>query len=198
MGQEDLTKVDDGGFSKEAAPPAPPVKLAKGVAEENLVFPSVPMEKSEDLKSPAAVEKVADPYSTGKGFNASSERDSRLARLESEKKISLIKAWEESEKAKAENKAVKMMATITAWENSKKAAMEAELKKMEEAVEKKKAEYAEKMKNKIAANHKKAEENRAMVEARRSKDLFKADDMAAKYRGRGLAPKKLFGSFRGM
>jgi hypothetical protein len=34
--------------------------------------------------------------------------DSLLARIETEKKISLINAWEESEKAKAENKYVNM------------------------------------------------------------------------------------------
>ncbi|KAH0451329.1 hypothetical protein IEQ34_018628 [Dendrobium chrysotoxum] len=54
-----------------------------------------------------------------------------LARVETEKRLSIIKAWEDSEKVKAENKAVKKMHSITAWENTKKATVEAELKKIE-------------------------------------------------------------------
>lgn len=65
----------------------------------------------------------------------------------------------------------------------------------QEALEKKKAEYAEKMKNKIALLHKEAEEKRAMVEARRGEEVLKAEEMAAKYRATGLAPKKIFGCF---
>ncbi|THU55168.1 hypothetical protein C4D60_Mb11t03720 [Musa balbisiana] len=57
--------------------------------------------------------------------------DAVLARVETEKRESMIKAWEENEKTKAQNKAAKKMASITAWENSKKAAIEAELKMKE-------------------------------------------------------------------
>ncbi|KAK1290157.1 hypothetical protein QJS10_CPB18g01537 [Acorus calamus] len=60
-------------------------------------------------------------------------------------------------------------------------------------VGKEKAEYAEKMKNKIALIHKEAEEKRAMVEAKRGEELLKAEEVAAKYRASGLAPKKLLG-----
>uniref|UniRef100_A0A453CFB0 Remorin C-terminal domain-containing protein n=1 Tax=Aegilops tauschii subsp. strangulata TaxID=200361 RepID=A0A453CFB0_AEGTS len=74
--------------------------------------------------------------------------DLALARVESEKRNSLIKAWEENEKTKAENKATKKVSAILSWENTKKANIEAQLKKIEEQLEKKKAEYAEKMKNK--------------------------------------------------
>ncbi|RWW08281.1 hypothetical protein BHE74_00011882 [Ensete ventricosum] len=93
------------------------------------------------------------------------------------------------------NRAVKKLSYILAWENSKKAAVEAELRRKEEELEKKKAEYAEKMKNKVALLHKAAEEKRAMVEARRGEELLKADEVAAKYRATGLAPKKLLGCF---
>lgn len=62
-------------------------------------------------------------------------------------------------------------------------------------MERKKAEYVEKMKNKIAIIHKEAEEKRAMIEARRGEDLLKAEEMAAKYRATGSAPKKLLGCF---
>lgn len=62
-------------------------------------------------------------------------------------------------------------------------------------MEKKKAEYVEKLKNKIAMLHKSAEEKRAMVEATRGEDLLKAEETAAKYRATGTAPKKLLGCF---
>ncbi|RWV87039.1 hypothetical protein GW17_00051009 [Ensete ventricosum] len=64
-----------------------------------------------------------------------------------------------------------------------------------EALEKKKAEYVEKMKNKIAMLHKAAEEKKAMVEAKRGEEFLKAEEMAAKYRVTGFTPKKLLGCF---
>ncbi|KAE8694691.1 Remorin [Hibiscus syriacus] len=111
-----------------------------------------------------------------------------LARVATEKRISLVKAREESEKSKAENKAQKKLSSLAAWANSKKAALEAELKKIE------KAEYVEKMKNKIALIHKEAEEKKAMVEATRE-DVLKAEELAAKYRATGTTPKTIFGCF---
>ncbi|THU55166.1 hypothetical protein C4D60_Mb11t03700 [Musa balbisiana] len=68
---------------------------------------------------------------TKKTSSGSIDRDAVLARVETEKRESMIKAWEENEKTKAQNKAAKKMASITAWENSKKAAIEAELKMKE-------------------------------------------------------------------
>lgn len=62
-------------------------------------------------------------------------------------------------------------------------------------MEKKKAAYAETMKNKIALVHKEAEEKRAMVDAIRGEELLKAEEMAAKYRATGQTPKKLLGCF---
>lgn len=67
----------------------------------------------------------------------------------------------------------------------------------QEDLEKKKAEYAEKMKNKVALVHKGAEEKRAMVEARRGEDLLKAEEMAAKHRATGYVPKSMLGCFGG-
>lgn len=64
-------------------------------------------------------------------------------------------------------------------------------------MEKKKAEYAEQMKNKIAIIHKEAEEKKAMVIAKRGEEVLKAEETAAKYRATGLTPKKLFGCFSG-
>jgi hypothetical protein len=51
------------------------------------------------------------------------------------------------------------------------------------------------MKNKVAMIHKEAEERRAMVEAKRGEEVLKAEEMAAKYRATGHAPKKLIGCF---
>ncbi|CAA0830801.1 Remorin family protein [Striga hermonthica] len=130
-----------------------------------------------------------------KNPEGSINRDAVLARVATEKRFSLTKAWEESEKSKAENKAQKKISAIGAWENSKKANLEAELKKIEEQLEKKKAEQIEKMKNKVALIHKQAEEKRAIVEAKRGEDLLKAEEVAAKYRATGTAPKKLLGCF---
>ncbi|XP_047967449.1 remorin 1.4-like isoform X4 [Salvia hispanica] len=113
-----------------------------------------------------------------------------LAKVEIEKKLSLIKAWEENEKTKAENKAHKKLSAIDAWENTKRAAVEAELQQIEEKFEKKKAEYAEKMKNKEALIHKAAEEKRAMIEENRGKEFLNAEEMAAKYRTTATIPKK--------
>ena len=62
-------------------------------------------------------------------------------------------------------------------------------------MEKKKAEYGERMKNKIAYIHKEAEEKRALVEASRGEELLKAEEMSAKYRATGKVPKKLLGCF---
>ncbi|CAH2075729.1 unnamed protein product [Thlaspi arvense] len=111
------------------------------------------------------VSEPANEKQTGEMVN----RDAVLARVATEKRLALVKAWEESEKTKAENKAYKKLSTIEAWENSKKANVEAELKNIEEKYEKKKAEYAEKMKNKTAEIHRASEEKKAMVEAKRER-----------------------------
>lgn len=66
---------------------------------------------------------------------------------------------------------------------------------LQEKLEKKKAEYAEKMKNKVAMIHKEAEEKKALVEAKRAEDVLKAEEAAAKYRTTGKPPKKLLGLF---
>lgn len=62
-------------------------------------------------------------------------------------------------------------------------------------MERKKAEYAEKMKNKVALIHKQAEEKRAMVEAKRAEEFLKAEETGVKYRATNTTPKKSFGCF---
>ncbi|KAE8022523.1 hypothetical protein FH972_008315 [Carpinus fangiana] len=169
---------------------------SKDVTEEKSVIPPPPAEKPDESKALAVVEKAPE-HAVEKSTEGSVNRDAVLARVATEKRISLIRAWEESEKSKAENKAHKKLTDIGAWENCKKASIEAELKKIEEKLEKKKAEYVEKMKNKVALIHRSAEEKRAVIEAKRGEDLLKAEETAAKYRATGTGPKKLLGCFNG-
>ncbi|TKY45169.1 Remorin protein [Spatholobus suberectus] len=190
--ESDLTPA---ASSQAPAEPQPVSEATKDVTEEKSVIP-VPTseEKPDESKALVLVEKTQEVAEV-KPSEGSVNRDAVLARVATEKRLSLIKAWEESEKSKAENKAHKKFSAVSAWENSKKAAVEAELKKIEEQLEKKKAEYAEKIKNKIATIHKEAEEKRAIVEAKKGEDLLKAEETAAKYRATGTAPKKLLGCF---
>ncbi|KAI6702485.1 hypothetical protein NL676_011621 [Syzygium grande] len=150
-------------------------------------------------KSNESTALVGAPKASGtarnKGSGGSVDRDLALAEVEKEKKLTFIKAWEESEKTKADNKAQKKMSTTTSWENRKTAAKEAELRKTEEQLEKKKAEYGEKMKNKVALIHKQAEEKRAIIQAKRGEEILKAEEVAAKYRAIGHMPKKFLGCF---
>ncbi|MED6195546.1 hypothetical protein PIB30_038877 [Stylosanthes scabra] len=123
------------------------------------------------------------------------DRDGALARLEREKILALIKAWEESEKTKIDNRAYKMQFAVGLWEDSKKASVEAKLKKNAEKLERKKAEYFEKMQNEIAEIHRMAEERRARHEARRGKELIKIEDTAENFRARGYSPKNILSWF---
>ncbi|KAM7491624.1 hypothetical protein LguiA_034545 [Lonicera macranthoides] len=177
------------------APAPEPVEAPKDVAEEKSVIPVSPCEeKPDDCKALVIVEKTPEACED-KISEGSANRDAVLARVATEKRISLIKAWEESEKSKAENKACKDLSAVGAWENTKKATIEADIKRIEEKLEKKKAGYVEKMKNKIASIHKAAEEKRAMIEAKQGEDLLKAEEIAAKYRATQTTPKKLLGCF---
>ncbi|KAF8027029.1 hypothetical protein BT93_E0065 [Corymbia citriodora subsp. variegata] len=164
------------------------------VAEEKVAAPPPPEEKVHESNAMVLAEKAPDAAEK-KVSGGSIDRDIALAEVEKEKRISFIKAWEDSEKTKAENKAQKKLSAVDSWENSKKAAAEAKLRKMEEQLEKKKAEYAEKMNNKISLIHKEAEEKKAMVEATRKEEILKAEEMAAKHRATGYVPKKLLGCF---
>ncbi|KAK9063203.1 hypothetical protein SSX86_017073 [Deinandra increscens subsp. villosa] len=185
MGAEEANKV-------EVQPECPP-ELPPPAEVENKTTP-VPEEKPTDdpvvEKSEKPCEESEKP-SEEKPAEGSKHRDEVLARVATEKKDALIKAWEESERSKIENRAQKNLAAIGAWENSKKAELEAQLKKIEEKLEKKKASYIEKMKNKIALVHKTAEEKRAMTEAKRGEGVLKAEELASKCRATGSTPKKL-------
>ncbi|KAK1409147.1 hypothetical protein QVD17_35672 [Tagetes erecta] len=192
MAVEDVKKVE----VEPECQPEPPVTTHK--EDEKAIVPVEPLvteeKPTDDTKALVVVETTAE-VSEEKPLEGSARRDDVLAKVASEKKEALIKAWEESEKSKAENKAQQKLSSIGAWENSKKAELEAELKKYEEELEKKKAKYIEKMKNKIVLIHKKAEEKRALTEAKRGEELLKAEELAAKCRATGETPKKLLGWF---
>ena len=178
-------------------------ETSKDVTQEKSVDP-VSDHKDSDSRPPAADEKAIVPVTTPapapepekkKLLGGSLDRDIVFANVEKEKTVALVKAWEESEKSKAENKACKKLSDVTSWENSKKANIEAQLRKIEEKLEKKKAEYAEKMKNKVAEVHKLAQEKRAMIECQKGEEVLKAEECAAKYRATGHVPKKFLGCF---
>ncbi|KAK7391386.1 hypothetical protein VNO78_19802 [Psophocarpus tetragonolobus] len=196
MTEEQSNKVAETESTPSNPSPAPQPK--EDVAEEKTVIPqpSPPDNKpaADQAKALVTLEKTSE-VAEEKPLEGSVDRDAVLARVATEKRLSLIKAWEESAKSRAENKSHKKLSVIAAWENRKKALAEAELRKIEEQLEKKKAEHAEKLKNKIATIHQEAEEKRAFIEARRGEDFLKAEETAAKYRATGTAPKKLFRFF---
>ncbi|KAL0428895.1 UNVERIFIED_CONTAM: Remorin [Sesamum radiatum] len=165
--------------SKKPEAEEPP--LAAVMEKPNVDKPVAPPPQDEG-KALAIVPEPAEKKSS----KGSLDRDVALAKLEDEKRLSFIKAWEESEKTKVENNMLSLETNIKL--NSIH---------LQEELEKKKAEYAEKMKNKVALVHKQAEEKRAMVEARRGEEILKAEEMAAKYRATGQTPKKAFGCLGG-
>ncbi|XP_022968544.1 remorin-like [Cucurbita maxima] len=196
--------ADDEPKKLESEPPSEPSppqaaelveEPTKNVAEEKSIIQLTPPEKTpaDDSKPLLIFEKTE--AKTEEKQSSSINRDAELARVATEKRLTLIKAWEESEKSRTENRAHKKLSEIGSWESSKKAAVEAELKQIEEKFEKKKAEYVEKMKNKIALIHKAAEEKKAVIEAKRGEEKLKAEEIAAKYRATGTAPKKILGCF---
>ncbi|KAL1316698.1 hypothetical protein HN51_068859 [Arachis hypogaea] len=172
---------------KELEKPDPPT--ASAVSHQSLEEP-----KEHAITAPL-VQKVEDSGGN-KGTVDSVDRDAELARVVSEKRLALIKAWEESEKTKAENRAYKKLSAVGLWESKKKASVEAQLKIIEENLERKKAEYAEKMKNKIADIHRSAEEKRAMVEAQKREEFIELEETAAKFRSSGRTPAKFFACFK--
>ncbi|KAH9299003.1 hypothetical protein KI387_030685 [Taxus chinensis] len=89
----------------------------------------------------------------------------------------------------------KALANIVAWEATKKSSSETKLRKAEEKLEKQKAALVERMKNEIATIHKKAEEKKAMVEARRGEEILKVEESGAKYHAAGQVPKKFLFCF---
>ena len=179
---------------EEVVPKKPEAEEPPPAAEAVMEKPTAVPTSHDDSK---ALTKVPEPPVAKKSSKGSLDRDVALAKLEDDKRLSYIKAWEESEKSKVENKAQKKISDVAAWENTKKASLESELKSIEEKMLKKKGEYAEKIRNKVALVHKQAEEKRAMVESKRGEEMLKAEETAAKYRATGHAPPKGCGCLGG-
>ncbi|KAJ6961049.1 hypothetical protein NC652_000053 [Populus alba x Populus x berolinensis] len=148
MGEKEPKKAESEGASLPTqAQEHGPVKEEK----------EVPLNDSANEKSSVLVtEKVADPPATAKNSRGSNDRDAVLARVEAEKRCALVKAWEENEKAKAENnfqflidddlqslflskfihaefsnRAHKKLSAIGSWETIKRESVEAKIKKYE-------------------------------------------------------------------
>ncbi|KAM3388213.1 hypothetical protein ACQJBY_010785 [Aegilops geniculata] len=131
MAAEEPKKVEvEAAPEPEAVPAAEPEAPAKDVTEEKAVIPA-PEPAAEEEKTPVddskalvAVEKVADepvaekPTDEKAAHGGSNDRDLALARVESEKRNSLIKAWEENEKTKAENKGPSATLMVSARKQS--------------------------------------------------------------------------------
>ncbi|XP_012840188.1 PREDICTED: remorin-like [Erythranthe guttata] len=103
------------------AAPEEVVSRKSGAAEPPLSGHATPPRQDHDFTKVAESEAARQPL----------DRDIAMAKLEHEKKLSFIKAWEEREKSKVENKAQKRQAKVSSWENSKKASLEAQLKKIQ-------------------------------------------------------------------
>ncbi|XP_073029024.1 remorin-like [Primulina eburnea] len=175
-------------------PDAAEPPLASVVEKPCHVVEDKPVVAPPPAEAAKPVTNVPEPVAK-KSSKGSLDRDIALAKLEGDKKSSYIKASEENEKSKVENKAQKKLADIASWENTKKASLDAQLRKLEEKLEKKKAYYAESVKNKVALIHKQAEEKRAMVEAARKDEIFNTVEAANTYRATKQIPKKSFGCF---
>ncbi|KAK1620933.1 hypothetical protein QYE76_026450 [Lolium multiflorum] len=178
------------------APPPTAVEAGKPAGVGGVVQngPPAPAQKAHAPAGDGGVPPAPVPASAdnAKAAAGSADRDAVLAKVEMERKLSMVKAWEEHERSKVDNRAEHKMSSILSWENTKKASIEAKLRTREEKLEKKKAEYAEKMRNQMATIHKEAEEKRASVEAKRQEEVLRYQETAAKHRSTGTTPKKKF------
>eukprot|EP00250_Pteridium_aquilinum_P012164 c20542_g1_i1 orf=187-870(-) len=125
---------------------------------------------------------------TGSSLN----KDVVMAKLNKDKVLLLIKAWEENKKKRSYNRLSKKMAKLEAWEVGKKARAEACLRTCEEKLENERAACIEKARNKIALVQKIAEEKRALAEAHHGHQVLKAEEIAAKCRASGSRPLRFF------
>ncbi|KAL5747486.1 hypothetical protein ACOSP7_024488 [Xanthoceras sorbifolium] len=182
MAEEDHNKKSETDSS------SPCVSVDKSPEDHALV--------NEDNKNlnPVAQE-VADPANE-KISESSYGRDTMLAKVEMEKRLALIKAWEENAKAIVDNKAYKRHSAVGTWESSKRASVEAQLKK-KNSKRRGQKRRRERMHNKIAETHKAAEEKRAMIEAKRGEDFLNIEETASKFRAAGYIPRKFLSCFSG-
>ncbi|KAH7300231.1 hypothetical protein KP509_24G052100 [Ceratopteris richardii] len=102
-------------------------------------------------------------------------------------------AWEEAEQSKFVARFEREEAKIQAWENLEKAKAEAEMRRIEVKIEKIRSHAHEKLMNKLAATKRRAEERRAIAEARRSEQAAKVVATANHIRQTGRMPSPIFG-----
>ncbi|XP_024985057.1 remorin-like isoform X2 [Cynara cardunculus var. scolymus] len=154
-------------------------------------------ESKKDIASTETESKSTPPPPEPKSTSVAAEPPEKLKPVHGgdEKRMALIKAWEENEKTKADNKAYTKVLAIGAWENSKRAEVEANLKKIEVDIENEKVKQREIMKMKMATVQKEAEEKRAAIEAKKGQDIINAEQLAAKFHATGTLPSKLFKCF---
>ncbi|XP_068648489.1 uncharacterized protein At3g61260-like [Aristolochia californica] len=169
------------------------VRPMKDEVEEKMVIPRPSVEQIGDSFSTIPVQEAAEAKKTSE----KSLKDSLIAWNRIDTRISVINAWVEFKKTKAEIKANKQLSDIHMWERTKITSEEDRLKHIKAKVEIKKSKDSEKIGNKVAIIQKVAEEKRLMVEAERHEKHFKAEKMAAKHRATVFAPKKLVGCFGG-
>ncbi|CAJ2676615.1 unnamed protein product [Trifolium pratense] len=180
------------------APPDQPLELSYFVEEkkpENEGTSSSIVKQERIVRDHATSPLNQIPPAAGTDTKDSVDRDAVLARVESQKRLALIKAWEENEKTKVENRAYKMQSAVDLWEDNKKSSIEAKFKGIEVKLDKKKSEYIEVMQNKIGEIHLSAEEKKAMIEAQKGEEIVKVEETAAKFRSRGYEPRRLLGCF---
>ncbi|PNX74953.1 remorin family protein [Trifolium pratense] len=180
------------------APPDQPLELSYFVEEkkpENEGTSSSIVKQERIVRDHATSPLNQIPPAAGTDTKDSVDRDAVLARVESQKRLALIKAWEENEKTKVENRAYKMQSAVDLWEDNKKSSIEAKFKGIEVKLDKKKSEYIEVMQNKIGEIHLSAEEKKAMIEAQKGEEIVKVEETAAKFRTRGYEPRRLLGCF---
>ncbi|XP_058778270.1 remorin-like isoform X1 [Vicia villosa] len=203
MGELELEDSSINKTEPQQPQPLDPVPEERSDVQENesdIVHQEVDQLVTSTLDDQKVADDHADNKETGdqgdkKDTKDSTGKDTGLAKIVAEKRLALIKAWEDSEKTKAENRAYKKQSAVGLWEESKKASIEAQLKKYEENLERKKVEYVLRMKNDIAEIHQYAEEKRAIVEAQKREEFLDLEETAAKFRSRGVAPKKFLGCF---
>lgn len=102
-------------------------------------------------------------------------------------------AWEEAEEAKYMARFKREEAKIQAWENHEKAKAEAEMRRIEVKIEKIRSHAHEKLMNKLAAAKRRAEERRAVAEAKRGEQAAKTLTHANHIRRTGRMPSQMLG-----
>lgn len=118
------------------------------------------------------------------------QKEVTLQKVKKDKIEAKAVAWEEAKMAKVDNRFKREETIIEAWENEQKVKASIKMKKVERKLEEKRAKALEEMQNEIAIAHRKAENRRAVAEARRGAAKAKISEIADKIRSIGKLPRK--------